>query len=136
MNHFPPPDTAESCPATRGRVTGPFKGYHIASVGCRVGALGAGFLGYYRICRGHPDSFWTADPFLQGSCGELVSSGGRAMRMAESAAATEIGALPANGPNAGWGYGCDSMMPFLREQREARSGEQFRGEPHKRWPHH
>lgn len=48
--------------------------------------------------------------------------------MAESAAAIEIDGLAANGPNAGWGYGCGSMLPFLREQREARAGEQFRGD--------
>jgi hypothetical protein len=39
-----------------------------------------------------------------------------------------IDGMAANGPNAGWGYGCGSMLPFLREQREARSGEQFRGD--------
>lgn len=112
----------------RERVTGPFKGYHVASLGCRVSGPGPGFLGYYRICRGHPDNYWKADFLLQGCCGQISSSGGRAMRMAECAAATEISGLPANGPNAGWGYGCDSMMPFLREQREARSGEQFLGD--------
>lgn len=112
-------------------MTGPFKGYHVASVGCRVGSLGTGFLGYYKICRGHPDNYWKAEPFLKGACGQVVSSGWDAMRMAESAAAIEIVSMAPNGPNAGWGFGSNSMLPFLREQREARSGEVFVGDPRK-----
>ena len=83
---------------TRERVTGTFKGYHVA----------AGFRGYDKICRGHPDNYWSAESLHDGRCGPL--------------------AMAANGPNAGWGYGCQSMLPFLREQREARSGEQLRGD--------
>ena len=112
-------------------MTGPFKGYHVASVGCQVGSLGTGFLGYYKICRGHPENYWQAESLLQGACGQVASSGWHAMRMAESVAAIEIGGMVPNGPNAGWGYGCSSMMPFLREQREARSGEVLVADPRK-----
>lgn len=113
---------------TRERVTGPFKGYHVAALGFRIDAVAAGFRGYYKICRGHPDNYWTAESLHDGRCGPLATTGGSAMRMAESAAAAKIDGMAANGPNAGWGYGCQSMLPFLREQREARSGEQFRGD--------
>lgn len=117
-----------STDGTRERVTGPFKGYHVVALGFRIDKVAAGFRGYYKICRGHPGNYWTADSLLDGKCGPLATSGGRAMRMAESAAAAEIEGMAVNGPNAGWGYGCGSMLPFLREQREARSGEQFRGD--------
>ena len=125
-------DIAQDKPSSDGtqeRVTGPFKGYHVVALGCSVGGLGLGFRGFYKICRGHPDNYWTAESMMQGRCGPESSSGAGAMRMAETAAAFQIQGMAANGPNAGWGYGCGSMMPFLREQREARSGEQFRGDP-------
>ncbi len=126
-----------STDGTRERVTGPFKGYHVVALGFRIDKVAAGFRGYYKICRGHPGNYWTAESLLDGMCGPLATSGGRAMRMAESAAAIEIDGLAANGPNAGWGYGCGSMLPFLREQREARAGEQFRGDgAQPRDPHH
>jgi hypothetical protein len=128
MNHPTPPAAHPSADGIHDRVTGPFKGYHVASVGCHVSALGGGFRGYYKVVRGHPDNYWTADAVLEGHCSRTVSSAARAMRMAEVAAARRIDGMVANGPNAGWGYGCGSMLPFLREQREARSGEQFRGD--------
>jgi hypothetical protein len=128
MNHPTSPEPCESRQETRDRVTGPFKGYHVASVGCHVDALGGGFLGYYKVVRGHPDNYWTADAVREGHCNRTVSTADGAMRMAEVAAARQINGMNANGPNAGWGYGCGSMMPFLREQREARSGQQFRGD--------
>ena len=56
-------DTAKKQPpndGTRERVTGPFRGYHIAALGCLIGTLGD-FRGHYKICRGHPDNYWTAD---------------------------------------------------------------------------
>ena len=127
MHHTTAPQEP-SGDGTRERVTGPFKGYHVVALGCLVGSLGTGFRGYYKICRGHPDNYWTAESLLQGRCGPEATSGANAMRMAESAAASLIRDMAANGPNAGWGYGCGSMVPFLREQREARSGEQFRGD--------
>lgn len=132
----PPTDQPSTTDGTRERVTGPFKGYHVVALGFRVDALAAGFRGFYKICRGHPGNYWTAESVLDGRCGPLATSGGRAMRMAESAAAADIDCLVANGPNAGWGYGSHSMLPFLREQREARAGEQFRGDPpQRRDPH-
>lgn len=125
----PTPPVQPAVDGTRERVTGPFKGYHVAALGYGVDSLGAGFRGYYKICRGHPDNYWTAECLMQGICGPVAASGGGAMRMAESAAATLINGMAANGPNAGWGYGSGSMLPFLREQREARAGKQFRGDP-------
>jgi hypothetical protein len=128
MNHPTPPAAPPSADGIHDRVTGPFKGYHVASVGCHVNALDGGFRGYYKVVRGHPDNYWIADAVLEGHCSRTVSSAAGAMRMAEAAAGRRIDGMAANGPNAGWGYGCGSMLPFLREQREARSGEQFRGD--------
>lgn len=116
---------------TRERVTGPFKGYHVVALGCLVESPGTDFRGRYKICRGHPDNYWTAEPLLQGECEQLASSGWHAMRMAECDAAGMIGGLAPNSPNAGWGYGCSSMIPFLREQREARSGQVMASDPRK-----
>lgn len=134
MTHPMPPDTCEFTAAAHERVTGPFKGYHVASVGSHTSTLGGGFLGYYKVVRGHPDNYWSAESVLEGRCNRTASSGAGAMRMAEFDAARLIRGMTANGPNAGWGYGCASMMPFLREQREARSGAQFRGDPGKAKP--
>lgn len=123
-----PPAAHEPAEELHDRVTGPFKGYHVASVGCEISAFGGGYRGYYKVVRGHPDNYWIAEAVLQGHCNRTVSSAAGAMRMAEVAAAQRIDGMIANGPNAGWGYGSGSMLPFLREQREARSGEQFRGD--------
>ncbi|MBC7469095.1 MAG: hypothetical protein H7322_07195 [Ramlibacter sp.] len=127
MPRSTPPETCEFTEGAHERVTGPFKGYHVASVGCHVSAFGGGYLGYYKVVRGHPDNYWTADSVLEGRCNRTVSTATGAMHMAECAAARLIRGMAANSPNAGWGYGCGSMMPFLREQREARAGNQFRG---------
>lgn len=91
--------------AARERVTGPFKGYHVVAIGCQVGSLGAGFRGYYKICRGHPDSYWTAHSTAQGRCGPVASSSASAMLMAESAAAAMIDGMATNGAHADSGDG-------------------------------
>lgn len=82
------------------RVTGPFKGYHVIAIGCQVGSLGAGFRGYYKICRGHPDSYWTAHSTAQGRCGPVASSSASAVRMAQSAAAAMIDGMAASEADA------------------------------------
>ena len=99
MNHETPKDKPSS-DGTRERVSGPFKGYHVVALGSFVGGIGAGFRGFYKICRGHPASFWTADSVAEGRCGPQSSSGVGAMRMAEAAAASQIQAMAADRPDA------------------------------------
>lgn len=95
---------------TRERVSGPFKGYHVAVLGCFVGGAGAGFRGFYKICRGHPDSYWTAESVAQGRCAGECSSGVGAMRMAEAAAAFQIESMPAKEPDSDWAHRSSSTV--------------------------
>ena len=97
MNHDTPKDKPSS-DGTRERVTGPFKGYHVVALGSFVGGIGAGFRGFYKICRCQPDSYWTAESIAGGRCGPQSSSGVGAMRMAERAAALQLQGMKANGP--------------------------------------
>lgn len=85
-----------SSDGTRERVTGPFKGYHVAVLGSFIGGEGHGYRGFYKICRAHPASYWTAESLAQGRCGPESSSGAGAMRMAENAAAVHIQGMAAN----------------------------------------
>ena len=90
------PQDKPSGDGTRQRVTGPFRGYHVAALGSCIGGDGPGFRGYYKIYRDSPNNYWTADAMAQGRCGPEAFTGASAMRMAESAAALQIEGMPAN----------------------------------------
>lgn len=88
MNSAPTDKPARD--GTQERVTGPFNGFHVVSLGCFVGGPGAGFRGFYKICVSHPKSYWTAECMAQGRCGPGAPSGLAALRMAEAAAALHL----------------------------------------------
>ena len=72
------------------RVVGPIKGYYIASYACETGVAGEEYLGYSKLCRSHPDSYWDARAFAK-VCGmRLASSPETAIDEAESAARHQI----------------------------------------------
>jgi hypothetical protein len=42
------------------RITGPVNGFFIATYACDTGGSSPSYLGYSKICRGRPDSYWDA----------------------------------------------------------------------------
>jgi hypothetical protein len=53
------------------RITGPHLGYYVASYACETGASGERFLGYAKICRRRPDSYWDASCVVK-ICGDRL----------------------------------------------------------------
>jgi hypothetical protein len=77
------------------RVCGPFKGYYVAVYACEMGELGQEYLGYYKVLRARPDSYWASEHCLLKNCVQrLTRSPDEAMLLAEEAALREIGNLP------------------------------------------
>jgi hypothetical protein len=50
------------------RITGPHQGFYIASYASETGGAG-GYLGYAKICRRRPESYWDANCLVK-MCGE------------------------------------------------------------------
>jgi hypothetical protein len=42
------------------QISGPFNGFYIATYASDAGGPGINYLGYAKICRGRPDSYWDA----------------------------------------------------------------------------
>lgn len=53
------------------RIVGPYEGFYIASYACETGAPGPHYLGYSKICRRRPDSYWDAQCMVK-LCGEAL----------------------------------------------------------------
>jgi hypothetical protein len=53
------------------RISGPHFGFYIASYACETGASGERFLGYAKVCRRKPDSYWDANCLVK-FCGERL----------------------------------------------------------------
>src|SRR6478672_655960 len=51
------------------RITGPHQGFYIASYASETGASAEGYLGYAKICRRRPESYWDANCLVK-LCGE------------------------------------------------------------------
>ncbi|HZY18374.1 MAG TPA: hypothetical protein VFE82_07825 [Ramlibacter sp.] len=51
------------------RISGPHFGFYIASYACETGAAGERYLGYAKICRRRPESYWDANCLVK-LCGE------------------------------------------------------------------
>ncbi len=79
------------------RVSGPVKGYHIAAYASETTEPGGGYLGYFKLCRDTPESYWEADCLLKRCCPEPLPSVEDAMEMAMELALRQIGNLPALG---------------------------------------
>ncbi len=57
------------------RVIGPINGYFVAVYACEMGELGERYLGFYKICRGQPSSYWESECLIKGCCQQLSSRG-------------------------------------------------------------
>ena len=51
------------------RISGPHLGFYIASYAAETGAPSGGWLGYAKICRRRPESYWDANCLVK-LCGE------------------------------------------------------------------
>jgi hypothetical protein len=77
------------------RITGPYQGFYIASYACETGAPGERFLGYAKICRRRPDSYWDAYCLVK-VCGEhLHAQPEQAVAEVERRAREQLGNLVA-----------------------------------------
>lgn len=73
------------------RVTGPFRGYHVAAYACEVGELGHEYFGYYKICAAVPADYFDAECLLKGCCEAQCATAQEALHAAESLARMQIG---------------------------------------------
>lgn len=76
------------------RVSGPLKGYYVAAYACEMDEMGSKYIGYYKICRDEPVSYWEGDCLLKG-CAELVcASPEEAINSAFRIAADQVANMP------------------------------------------
>jgi hypothetical protein len=74
------------------RITGPYHGFYIASYACETGAAER-YLGYAKVCRRRPESYWDAHCLVK-LCGEaLHSHPDHAMAEVERQAREQLGGL-------------------------------------------
>lgn len=75
------------------QITGPFQGFYIASYACETGAPGAHYLGYSKICRRKPESYWDAQCLVKLCGDELHATPQEAVLDAERRARGQLGRL-------------------------------------------
>lgn len=77
------------------RITGPHMGFYIATHANEAGAAGERFLGYAKICRRRPDSYWDANCLVK-LCGDrLHADPEQALAEAEQRAREQLRSLVA-----------------------------------------
>ena len=75
------------------RISGPFNGFYIATYASNAGGPGLNYLGYSKICRGKPESYWNAHCCAK-ICGEQIhTTPHAAMNEAERRASEQTGNL-------------------------------------------
>ncbi len=75
------------------RISGPHLGYYVASYACEAGGPGERFLGYAKICRRRPESYWDASCLVK-LCGErLHLDAEAALQDVEAVARLQMGNL-------------------------------------------
>lgn len=82
------------------RISGPHQGFYIASYACDAGADDGSFLGYAKICRRRPGSYWDANCLLKLSGKAFHADGERALAEAEAHAQQHLALLLAGTPEA------------------------------------
>lgn len=72
------------------RVSGPHNGFYIATYACETGGASERYLGYSKICRRKPETYWEAQCYVK-LCGQLVHrSAERAMEEVEQRAREQL----------------------------------------------
>jgi hypothetical protein len=75
------------------RISGPHLGYYIASYASETGVAPGGWLGYAKICRRRPESYWDANCLVK-LCGEgLHGTAAEAIAEAEQRAIDQLRTL-------------------------------------------
>lgn len=75
------------------RISGPHLGFYIASYAAETGAVSGGWLGYAKICRRRPESYWDANCLVK-LCGEGLHGGAdEAISEAEQRAIEQLRSL-------------------------------------------
>ena len=75
------------------RITGPHDGFYIAGYASETGASAEGYLGYAKICRRRPESYWDANCLVK-ICGEgLHAEPARALEEARQRALEQLRTL-------------------------------------------
>lgn len=76
------------------RITGPHLGFYIASYAAETGAAACGgWLGYAKICRRRPESYWDANCLVK-LCGQVLhASAQQAIEEAEQRAIEQLRSL-------------------------------------------
>jgi hypothetical protein len=77
------------------RITGPHHGFYIACYASDTGASTEGYLGYAKICRRRPESYWDANCLVK-MCGEgLHADPAQALDEAQQCALKQLRRLSA-----------------------------------------
>jgi hypothetical protein len=72
------------------RISGPHHGFYLASYAAETGVPGGGWLGYAKVCRRRPESYWDANCVVK-LCGEgLHESADHAITEAEQRAIEQL----------------------------------------------
>lgn len=75
------------------RITGPHQGFYIASYASDTGAAAEGYLGFAKICRRRPESYWDANCLVK-LCGEgLHADAAQALAEAQQRALDQLRSL-------------------------------------------
>ena len=83
------------------RVSGPYKGYWVASCALPMGELGDKFIGYAKVCSSRPRGCWDAPAVFEHSPEQLCNAADDAMAKAEAGALRRIDELPRAGERRG-----------------------------------
>jgi hypothetical protein len=71
-------------------ISGPVSGFYIATYACSVGELGSEYLGYARVFRFRPRSFWDGQAVFEWVAVRISDSASAAHSMAHEAASEYI----------------------------------------------
>jgi hypothetical protein len=75
------------------RIEGPLKGYYLAAYACPSGARG-GYVGYVKVCRSRPASYWESDCLLKDGIGLATRTPRQALDAAMDLARHQVDSLP------------------------------------------
>ena len=76
------------------RISGPLQGYYVAAYACEMGELGSKYIGYYKIFRDKPRSYWDGECLLKGCVEDVCATADEAIGSAFRMASDQVANLP------------------------------------------
>jgi len=76
------------------RISGPFQGYYVAAYACEMGELGCQYIGYYKVFRKKPLSYWEGDCLFKGCTEDVRATADEAIDSAFRMASDQVADLP------------------------------------------